>query len=117
MKFGKKLLIFLCLAAAVLLTGCSGRKVHTVRVEGEANQIIDVLGEYGIKSRKQESGEGDRKTFEIWIDGDDDTLATAIQLMEDHCLGEPEPPPIEGGAVITSTEVEKQREQRRMKMN
>lgn len=109
--------ILLFLAAAILLTGCNARKVQTVRVEAEANQIIDVLGENGIRARKNEVGEGDRKTFEILINGDEETVASAIQLMEDHCLGRPDPPEPEGGAVITSIEVEKAREQRRMKMN
>jgi len=109
--------ILLFLAAAILLTGCNARRVQTVRVEAEANQIIDVLGENGIRARKNEVGEGDRKTFEILINGDEETVAAAIQLMEDHCLGRPDPPEPEGGAVITSIEVEKAREQRRMKMN
>lgn len=111
----KSLLLFL--AAAVLLAGCNARKIQTVKVEAEANQIIDVLGENGIRARKNEVGEGDRKTFEILVNGDDETVAAAIQLMEDHCLGRPDPPEPEGGAVITSIEVEKAREQRRMKMN
>lgn len=100
----------------VLLAGCNARKVQTVKVESEANQIIDVLGENGIKARKNEVGEGERKTYEILINGDDDMVGAAIQLMEDHCLGRPDPPEPEGGAVITSIEVEKAREQRRMKM-
>ena len=109
--------ILLFLAAAVFLTGCNARKVQTVRVESEANQIIDVLGENGIRARKNEVGEGDRKTFEILVNGDEETVAAAIQLMEDHCLGRPDPPEPEGGAVNTSIEVEKAREQRRMKIN
>jgi type III secretory pathway lipoprotein EscJ len=110
-------LILLCALTAALLSGCSARKVQSVRVEAEANQIIDVLGENGIRARKEEFGEGDRKIFQIYINGGDEELAAAIQLMEDHCLGEPEPPEIEGGTVITSIEVERAREQRRMKMN
>ncbi|HVE55809.1 MAG TPA: hypothetical protein VNB22_03210 [Pyrinomonadaceae bacterium] len=115
--FFKPKSILLFLAAAVFLTGCNARKVQTVKVESEANQIIDVLGENGIRARKNEVGEGDRKTFEILVNGDEETVAAAIQLMEDHCLGRPDPPEPEGGAVITSIEVEKAREQRRMKMN
>ena len=111
-----KIVLFLLLAA-FLLAGCSARKVQTVKVESEANQIIDVLGENGIRARKNELGEGDRKTFEIVVNGDEDAVAAAIQLMEDHCLGRPEPPEPEGGAVITSLEVERAREQRRLKMN
>lgn len=109
--------ILLFLATAVLLTGCNARKVQTVKIEAEANQIIDVLGENGIRARKNEVGESDRKTFEILVNGDEETVSSAIQLMEDHCLGRPDPPEPEGGAVITSIEVEKAREQRRMKMN
>jgi len=109
--------ILLFVFTAVLLAGCSARKVQTVKIEAEANQIIDVLGENGIKSRKNEVGEGERKTYEILVNGDEETVSAAIQLMEDHCLGRPDPPEPEGGAVITSIEVEKAREQRRMKMN
>jgi type III secretory pathway lipoprotein EscJ len=107
----------LCLTAVFLLGGCSAKKLQTVKIEAEANQIIDVLGENGIKAKKNEVGEGDRKTYEVLVNGDDETVATAIQLMEDHCLGQPEPSDIQGGTVITSIEVEQAREQRRMKMN
>ena len=109
--------VLLVLFAVFVLAGCNSRKVQTVKVEAEANQIIDVLGENGIRARKNEIGEGERKSFEIVVNGDDETIAAAIQLMEDHCLGRPDPPEPEGGAVITSIEVEKAREQRRMKMN
>ncbi|HEY0460694.1 MAG TPA: hypothetical protein VGC97_16270 [Pyrinomonadaceae bacterium] len=115
--FSKLKSILLFLLAAVLLSACSARKVQTVKVEAEANQIIDVLGENGIRAKKNEVGEGDRKTFEILVNGDDESVAAAIQLMEDHCLGRPDPPEPEGGAVITSMEVERAREQRRIKMN
>ncbi len=115
--FTKPKSILLFLAIAILLAGCNARKVQTVKIEAEANQIIDVLGENGIKARKNEVGEGERKSFEIVVNGDEEMVASAIQLMEDHCLGRPDPPEPEGGAVITSIEVEKAREQRRMKMN
>jgi type III secretory pathway lipoprotein EscJ len=111
----KSILFFLL--TAFLLAGCNARRVQTVRIESEANQIIDVLGENGIRARKNEIGEGERKSFEILVNGDEETVSAAIQLMEDHCLGRPDPPEPEGGAVITSIEVEKAREQRRMKMN
>jgi type III secretory pathway lipoprotein EscJ len=109
--------LVLFLITAFLLAGCSARKVQTVKIEAEANQIIDVLGENGIRARKNEVGEGERKTYEILVNGDEETVSAAIQLMEDHCLGQPDPPVIEGGTVITSMEVEKAREQRRTKMN
>ena len=101
----------------VLFSGCTAKKVQTVKLEAEANQIIDVLGENGIKSTKNGVGEGQKKVFEIMVDGSDETVAAAIQLMEDHCLAQPNPPEIEGGSVITSMEVEKAREQRRTKIN
>ncbi len=115
--FFKSKSVLLFLLTAILLAGCSARKVQTVKIEAEANQIIDVLGENGIRARKNEIGEGVRKSFEILVDGDEDAVSAAIQLMEDHCLGRPDPPEPEGGAVITSIEVERAREQRRMKMN
>lgn len=115
--FSSKKVLFFVFAAVLLASGCTARKVQTVKIEAEANQIIDVLGENGIRAKKTEIGEGERKTFEIVVNGDDEAVAAAIQLMEDHCLGRPDPPEPEGGAVITSIEVERAREQRRMKMN
>ena len=113
-----KQLIFCALLEVLLFGGCSLRKkVQTVKIEAEANQIIDVLRENGVRAKKEEIGEGERKTFEIWVDGDDDDLGAAIQIMEDHCLGQPEPPIIESSGIISSVEVEKARDQRRMKIN
>ena len=106
-----------CLSAVFFLGGCGASKVQTVKVEAEANQIIDILNEYGIKANKEEKGEANRREFDISVDGGDEERAAAIQIMEDHCLGQPEPAPIEGGAVITSTGVEKAREQQRIKIN
>lgn len=111
----KPSLVFVLLASAFLL-GCGPKRVHTVKIEGEANQIIDVLGENGLRANKTAIGEGDRKTFDIMVENDDQ-VAWAIQIMEDNCLGRPEPPQPEGGPVITSLEIERQQEQRRMKMN
>jgi type III secretory pathway lipoprotein EscJ len=113
-----KQLIFCALLAVLLSSGCSLRKkVQTVKIEAEANQIIDVLRENGVRARKEEIGEGERKNFEIWVDGDDDDLGAAIQIMEDHCLGQPEPPVVESSGIISSVEVEKARDRRRMKIN
>lgn len=115
--FTKKL-IFCGLLAVLFLSGCSLRKkVQTVKIEAEANQIMDVLRENGVRAKKEEIGEGERKTFEIWVDGDEDDLGAAIQIMEDHCLGQPEPPAVESSGIISSVEVEKARDQRRMKIN
>lgn len=116
-KFYQKTTVIFLLSTTFFLAGCGTKKIQTVKIEAEANQIIDVLGENGIKAIKAEVGDGERKTFEIRINGDDDMVAEAIQVMEDHCLGQPEPPEVEGGTVITSMEVERAREQRRMKMN
>ncbi len=110
-------IIALILIASVFLASCGSKKVQSVKIEAEANQIIDVLGENGIRASKLEVGEGERKSFDISISGDDEMLSAAIQIMEDHCLGQPEPSEIEGGTVITSIEVERAREQRRLKMN
>ena len=56
------------------------------KVEAEANQIIDVLGENGIRARKNEVGEGERKSFEILVKGDDTEVAAAIQLIRPNVL-------------------------------
>lgn len=109
--------VLILLLAVIWLGGCSPKKVQTVKIEAEANQIIDVLNENGIRAKKQEKGEGERKSFEVVISGDDEVMSAAIQIMEDHCLGRPDPPDPEGGTVITSMEVEKAREQRRTKLN
>lgn len=110
-----RLSVILLTTVVFLLTGCGAKPVQNVKIEAEANQIIDVLGENGIKATKNEVGEGERKSFQISVNSDEE-VATAIQVMEDHCLGRPDPPEPEGGAVITSIEVERAREQRRMKM-
>jgi type III secretory pathway lipoprotein EscJ len=107
--------LLLVLASAFLFAGCGTQRVHTVKIESEANQIIGVLGENGIRAKKKDQGEGERKTFDIVVDSEDE-LAAAIQLMEDHCLGRPDPPEPEGGPMVTSVEVEKAKEQRRLKM-
>jgi len=116
-KQKKFYVLFLCLLADLFVGGCSARKVQTVKVEAEANQIIDILHEYNLKADKEEIGDGERKAFVISVDGGDEERAASIQLMEDHCLGQPLPEQIEGGTVITSIGVEKAREQRRIKMN
>lgn len=110
-------LLFLCLLTVLFTGGCAPRKVQTVKVEAEANQIIDLLHEHHIKATKEEVGEGERKSFEIRVSGGEEEESAAIQLMEDHCLGQPLDEPIEGGTVVTSMSVEKAREQRRTKMN
>lgn len=99
--------VLILLLAVIWLGGCSPKKVQTVKIEAEANQIIDVLNENGIRAKKEEKGEGERKSFEVVINGDDEVMSAAIQIMEDHCLGRPDPPDPEGGTVITSMEVEK----------
>lgn len=116
----KKIIIssFILLSAFIWLSGCSQKKVQTVKIEAEANQIIDVLNENGIRAKKNEAGEGERKNFEIVINGDDEVMAAAIQIMEDHCLGQPEPAQVEGGsAIINSIEFEKASNERRTKIN
>lgn len=117
--FRKKSIISVLLLAfsMVLLGGCGAKKLQNVKNESEANQIIDVLNENGIRANKSEKGEGERRTFEIYINGDDEVYAAAIQLMQDHCLGQPEPPPIDSSGLVPSLEVERQREQQRIKLN
>ena len=90
-KQKKFYVLFLCLLAVLFVGGCSARKVQTVKVEAEANQIIDILHEYNLKADKEEIGDGERKAFVISVDGGDEERAAAIQLMEDHCLGQPLP--------------------------
>lgn len=117
--FRKKIIISVLLISlsVILLSGCGPEKLQNVKNESEANQIIDVLNENGIRANKSEKGEGERRTFEIYINGDAEVYAAAIQLMQDHCLAQPEPPPIDSTGLVPSTEVERQREQQRIKLN
>lgn len=105
------------LASLMLLAGCGATRVQSVKDESEANQIIDVLHEYGIEATTNPVGEGERRSFEIMVEGNSETRNAAIQLMQDHCLPNTEPPLVEGGTIINSIEKERQQDNRRMKMN
>lgn len=113
----KAIFSFFLLASLIFLSGCSGQKVQTVTEETEANQILDVLRQHGINAYKQETGEGEKKTFDIMISGGDEEYGSAIQLMEDHCLPQPMPPKVEATGIVSSMEVEKAQELRRIKIN
>ncbi len=109
-------LLMFALTVSIVLSGCATQKLQTVKVEAEANEIIDVLSENGVTSHKTETGEGERKTYDVLVDGGETELKAAIQLLEDHCLPRVEEAPIEGGSVITSLEVERARNERRTRM-
>ncbi len=113
--FQRGLLPFLLLSAVIFLNGCASQKLQSVKVEAEANEIIDILSENGVGSHKTETGEGERKTYEIWVDGGETEYKAAIQLLEDHCLPRIEEPPIVGG-IINSLEVERAQNERRTRM-
>lgn len=113
----RTIVLLIILVAVTLLTACSQQKVQNVAHEAEANRIIDILGESGIPAIKRETGEGDRKYFEIVIDGNDEVAASAIQVINDHCLAQSDPELPEGSGVVTSSQVEKEREARRRKMS
>lgn len=113
-----KFIVSICLFAnLILLAGCGATRIQTVKDESEANQIIDVLHEYGIEATTNPVGEGERRTYEIMVEGNSETRNAAVQLMQDHCLPKPEPPEVEGGTIINSIEKEKQQEYRRTKIN
>lgn len=116
-KFSNSAIILLFLLISISFSACSDQKVQNVKIETDANRIITVLRENGIQATKQEAGEGDKKTFEILVNGGDQEVNSAIQLIEDHCLAKPEPPPVESGTFITSIEQEKAQAERRMKIN
>ena len=99
-----------------LLSGCSKQKIQNVADESEANRIVDILGESGIRAMKREAGEGERRFFEIEVDGGDDVTSAAIQVINDHCLAQTPPERPEGSGVVTSSQVEKEREARRRKL-
>lgn len=105
------------LASLLFLAGCGATRIQSVKDESEANQIIDVLHEYGIEATTNPVGEGERRTFDIMVEGNSETRNAAIQLMQDHCLPNPEPPLVEGGTIINSIEKERQQDNRRTKIN
>lgn len=105
------------LASVAMFAGCGATRVQNVKDESEANQIIDVLHEYGIDATTNPVGEGERRVYEIMVEGNSETRNAAVQLMQDHCLPKPEPPQVEGGTIINSIEKEKQQDYRRTKIN
>jgi len=108
------LFLVLCVTA---FTSCSTRKVQTVTEETEANRILDVLLANGIGATKREVGDGEKRTYEIHLAGGEKEFRAAIQLMDDHCLPQPVPPEVESSGLVSSLEVEKARELRRIKIN
>jgi type III secretory pathway lipoprotein EscJ len=117
-KVYRPMLLVLALAIACgLLSACSKQKIQNVADESEANRIVDILGESGIRATKQEAGEGERRYFEIEVDGGDEITSAAIQVINDHCLAQSPPETPEGSGVVTSSQVEKEREARRRKLS
>jgi type III secretory pathway lipoprotein EscJ len=109
-------LIALMIVAA-LASGCGKQKIQNVQDESEANRIVDILSESGIRAAKREAGEGDSRYFEIEVDGGDEIMSAAIQVINDHCLAQSPPEKPEGSGVVTSSQVEKEREARRRKLS
>jgi type III secretory pathway lipoprotein EscJ len=114
LKIGRTFLLVLVLLSAVLLTACGDESLISVREESEANSIMDVLRESQIKARKTPEGEGDKRVWKVTVASED--LSSAIQVVDDHCLGRPALDPIESSGLVASLEVEKAREQRRLKI-
>lgn len=113
-----KIIVSISLLANIsMFAGCGATRVQNVKDESEANQIIDVLHEYGIDATTNPVGEGERRVYEIMVEGNSETRNAAVQLMQDHCLPKPEPPQVEGGTIINSIEKEKQQDYRRTKIN
>lgn len=102
---------------AVFSSSCGSQKIQNVRDEAEANKIVDILGESGIRATKLEAGEGENRYFEIQVEGGDEIRAAAIQVMNDHCLAQAPPEKPEGSGVVTSSQVEKEQEARRRKLS
>ncbi|MEZ5307620.1 MAG: hypothetical protein R2684_10795 [Pyrinomonadaceae bacterium] len=110
-------LIVLVLLAGLLQFGCTPQKIQTVSDETVANEILNVLLSYGLNASKQETGEGEKKAWEIMVSGGDAEYKAAIQLMSDHCLPPPMPPQVESTGIVSSLEVDKENELRRNKIN
>lgn len=111
------LLIVAMAMFGALMIGCGKQKIQNVADESEANRIVDILGESGIRAMKREAGEGERRYFEIEVDGGDEITSSAIQVINDHCLAQTPPEKPEGSGVVTSSQVEKEREARRRKLS
>lgn len=110
------LLVVLSLAIG-LTAACSKQKIQNVEDEAEANRIVDILGESGIRATKLEAGEGETRYFAIEVDGGEEITSAAIQVINDHCLAQAPPEKPEGSGVVTSSQVEKEREARRRKLS
>lgn len=110
-------LITILLISLFVFNGCSDKKIQSVDEETEANEIISVLRQYGIIAHKGESGEGEKKVYDITIEGGDEEYGAAIQLMEDHCLPLRLPPKVESGGLVSSMEVEKAQQLRRTEID
>lgn len=111
--------VFLALlfVALGLTAACSRQKIQNVADESEANRIVDILGESGIRATKLEAGEGENRYFAIEVEGSDEVASAAIQVINDHCLAQAPPEKPEGSGVVTSSQVEKEREARRRKLS
>lgn len=109
-------LLIVALVCVGLTAGCGRQKIQNVADESEANRIVDILGESGIRAVKQEAGDGENRYFAIEIDGSDEIASAAIQVINDHCLAQAPPEKPEGSGVVTSSQVEKEREARRRKL-
>jgi type III secretory pathway lipoprotein EscJ len=116
-KLIRKILIISLLAGLAFFSGCADTKVQTVDDEAEANQIINVLREYGLRATKLETGDGNNKKYDILVSGGDEEYGAAIQLMDEHCLPQIKPPIIESEGLVPSGQVEKARDLQRMRIN
>lgn len=116
-RFRSTSLVLIVVTACVFMSGCSKQKIQNVEHESEANRIVDILGESGIRATKREAGEGERRYFEIEVDGGDEITSAAIQVINDHCLAQSPPEKPESSGVVTSSQVEKEREARRRKLD
>ncbi|NOT46679.1 MAG: hypothetical protein HOP17_02870 [Acidobacteria bacterium] len=116
-KIFRSVLIVLFLAIVGLTGACSKQKIQNVQDEAEANRIVDILSESGIQATKREAGEGETRYFEVEVDGGDEIRSAAIQVINDHCLAQSPPEKPEGSGVVTSSQVEKEREARRRKLS
>lgn len=110
------LLVLAMVMVSGFMSACGKQKIQNVADESEANRILDILGESGIRATKREAGEGERRYFEIEVDGGDDVASAAIQVMRDHCLAQEPPEKPEGSGVVTPSKVLDERESRRRKL-
>jgi type III secretion system YscJ/HrcJ family lipoprotein len=115
---GMRLCLLTC--ALALAAACGAKPVTSVPTESDAIEILDVLAQSGLEAEKREVGEAETRRWEIAVEEGffgGGEAAMAVQVLRDHGLPRPEEPVNEESGLIPSERAEKQREQRRIRVD